>query len=79
MNTLPIYITNANIVLAEDVLTNASLLIENGLISAINPENIPDQVQTVDAQGKTVMPGMIDLHCDALEKRSNLAQMFTFQ
>ncbi|NCN44241.1 MAG: alpha-D-ribose 1-methylphosphonate 5-triphosphate diphosphatase [Piscirickettsiaceae bacterium CG_4_9_14_3_um_filter_43_564] len=68
MNTLPIYITNANIVLAEDVLTNASLLIENGLISAINPENIPDQVQTVDAQGKTVMPGMIDLHCDALEK-----------
>jgi len=68
MNTLPIYITNANIVLAEDVLTNASLLIENGLISAINPENIPDQVQTVNAQGKTVMPGMIDLHCDALEK-----------
>jgi len=68
MNTLPIYITNANIVLAEDVLTNASLLIENGLISAINPENIPDQVQTVDAPGKTVMPGMIDLHCDALEK-----------
>lgn len=68
MNTLPIYITNANIVLAEDVLTNASLYIENGLISAINPDSVPDQVQTIDAQGKTVMPGMIDLHCDALEK-----------
>lgn len=68
MNTLPIYITNANIVLAEDVLTNASLYIENGLISAINPDIVPDQVQTIDAQGKTVMPGMIDLHCDALEK-----------
>jgi alpha-D-ribose 1-methylphosphonate 5-triphosphate diphosphatase len=68
MNIQPLYIKNANIVLPNEVLNDASLLIENGNISAINPESVPDNVQIIDAKGKTVMPGMIDLHCDSLEK-----------
>jgi len=68
MNTQPLHITNANLVLENDVLEQASLLIENGVISAINPEQVPDNAQAINAQGKTLMPGMVDLHCDALEK-----------
>jgi alpha-D-ribose 1-methylphosphonate 5-triphosphate diphosphatase len=68
MNTQPLYIKNAHIVLADKILNNASLLIENGVISAINPEAVDGHIETLDAQGKTLMPGMIDLHCDSLEK-----------
>lgn len=62
------YITNAQIVLADQVLEHASLLIEDGVIKAINPENVAKNIETTDAKGRLIMPGMIDLHCDALEK-----------
>lgn len=68
MNIQPLYIYNARIVLEHRVLDQACLLIENGTINQINPNNVPDNAQTIDAKGKTLMPGMIDLHCDALEK-----------
>lgn len=68
MNTQPLYIKNAHIVLADKVLNNASLLIKDGVIAAINPETLADGIETLNAQGKTLMPGMIDLHCDSLEK-----------
>lgn len=68
MNQQPLYIHNASIVLSDAVLFQASLLIENGVIAAINPANYPENSHLIDAAGKTLMPGMIDLHCDALEK-----------
>ena len=44
-----------------------SVLLENGLISAIGKEaktNLEDnQIKKIDATGKTVMPGLIDAHC----------------
>ena len=61
------YLTHARIVSPDSILEDASLLIEDGIIIAINPENISD-TNTIDLSGKTLMPGMIDLHCDALEK-----------
>ncbi len=65
MNKL--YLTGARVVLPSDVLDDAALLIEDGIIAAINPES-GHGAQTLDLKGKTLMPGMIDLHCDALEK-----------
>ena len=62
------YLTNAQIVLADEVLEQASLLIEDGIIAAINPESVADNVDTIHLAGRILMPGMIDLHCDALEK-----------
>jgi len=61
------YLTHARMVLANTIIEDGSLLIEDGVISAINPESVND-ANIIDLQGKTLMPGMIDLHCDALEK-----------
>lgn len=61
------YLTRARIVLENEVLENASLIIEDGQIIAINPESGAG-AKELDLQGKLLMPGMIDLHCDALEK-----------
>ncbi|MDT8405874.1 MAG: alpha-D-ribose 1-methylphosphonate 5-triphosphate diphosphatase [Methylococcales bacterium] len=60
-------LTNARVVLEDQVFDHASLLIENGLIAAIEPEN-PRVEQTFDLNGAWLMPGLIDLHADALEK-----------
>lgn len=60
-------LTNASIVLRDEILDDASLLIVDGFIQSINPdERSVDQV--IDLQGNILMPGMIDIHCDALEK-----------
>ena len=63
----PLYLTGARVVLPDVVLEDAAVLIEDGVIAAINPES-GRGAQTVDLSGKTLIPGMIDLHCDALEK-----------
>ena len=64
MNTC---LVNARIVLENEVLENASLMIRDGEITAINPDSM-DGAEIIDLEGKLLMPGMIDLHCDALEK-----------
>lgn len=58
---------NATVVLATETRTDLSLLIENGTIVAFNPEHA-EHAQVVDLSGHLLMPGLIDLHCDALEK-----------
>lgn len=61
------YLTNARIVLSESIIDDGAIVIENGTITAINPESVSD-ADVIDLKGKILMPGMIDLHCDALEK-----------
>ncbi|WP_427184740.1 alpha-D-ribose 1-methylphosphonate 5-triphosphate diphosphatase [Bordetella bronchialis] len=62
-------LTHARIVLADDVLDGASLLLEDDRIAAVDPVNArADHV--VDLRGHTLMPGLIDLHCDAIEKEA---------
>jgi alpha-D-ribose 1-methylphosphonate 5-triphosphate diphosphatase len=64
---MQIYMTNARMVLADTIIENGSLLIEDGYISAIEPECVYN-AKTIELGGKLLMPGMVDLHCDALEK-----------
>ncbi|MFP4045820.1 MAG: amidohydrolase [Candidatus Aenigmatarchaeota archaeon] len=41
-----------------------NILIENGKIKEIGEDVfVPDEAEVVDAEGKTVMPGLIDAHC----------------
>jgi len=60
-------LTNCRLVLPDTVAENSSLLVEDGFISAIEPDGT-EKTAILDLRGATLMPGMIDLHCDALEK-----------
>ncbi len=44
------------------LVTPATIVVENGLIIAINPNRIPSADQTVDLSEKYLMPGMMDMH-----------------
>lgn len=61
------FLTNACIILEDSIIENSSILIGDGKILSINPD-VVDADEVIDLKGKTLMPGMIDLHCDALEK-----------
>ena len=61
-------INNATVVTPGEVLNNTSLLIEHGIITHIAP-HIDEKYATmsIDAQGAIVMPGIIDIHTDAMD------------
>lgn len=61
------YLTNAHLVLPDRELRDAALLIEDGVIAAIEPDGGATAAE-FDCGGATVIPGLVDLHCDALEK-----------
>jgi alpha-D-ribose 1-methylphosphonate 5-triphosphate diphosphatase len=58
---------NCHVILTNDIAAGSAVLIEKGCISAVEPEGIGN-AQIFDLGGAYLMPGMIDLHCDALEK-----------
>ncbi len=60
-------LTNARVVLADETRDTLAILIEDGRICALDPETSTG-ARIVDLSGQLLMPGMIDLHCDALEK-----------
>ena len=58
-------IKNANLIdgLSNEPVGGVNVLIENGSIAEIGPDvDLDGAGQTIDAEGKTVMPGMIDAH-----------------
>lgn len=61
------YLCHARVVLEDQVLDDAALLIEDERIVAVNPDGANGS-RVVDLAGQTLMPGIVDLHCDALEK-----------
>ena len=48
----------------------ADVIAENGIIAAIEPpgSSAPEEGHILDAEGAWVLPGLIDVHCDAIEK-----------
>lgn len=55
-------IKNASAVLADGVLENAFLLIEDGVIVKVGRDSSAADI-VIDAEGAWVLPGFIDLHC----------------
>jgi alpha-D-ribose 1-methylphosphonate 5-triphosphate diphosphatase len=59
-----------------DRVTQADLLVENRVIvaiesssgSSVKPSHSDSNDQVLDAEGTWVLPGLIDIHCDAIEK-----------
>ena len=61
------YLHGARIILPNMIVEDGSLLLDAGRIVAISPLSGGDATP-IDLRGQTIMPGMIDLHCDAIEK-----------
>lgn len=61
------WISNARVVLTDEVLTGASVKIEEGRIAEIRAEVVPGGL---DARGQFLFPGLIDMHSDAIEKEA---------
>ena len=57
--------TNANIITMEgdEIIPNGSILVEGNKIKAIGENlEIPSGAKVIDCEGKTIMPGLIDVH-----------------
>lgn len=72
MRTKKICIYNAQLILPEKVV-KGHILIEGNRISEVVESDFPrikcyPDIKLIDAEGCYVMPGMIDLHSDAIEK-----------
>ena len=64
MELKPLLIANARLLGGE----SGSLLVVDGRIAALNPPETPDAVETVDARGQWLAPGIIDLGVFATDK-----------
>jgi alpha-D-ribose 1-methylphosphonate 5-triphosphate diphosphatase len=64
-------LSNATIVLADDVISDGWLAVEGGLISAVGRGPVAQLYAELPQQplhGAYLLPGLIDLHCDVIEK-----------
>ena len=66
MNQSPrkLLLRNAALVLPDKIVPHGSILIEDGLISAIDEDNAlaPSGAESIDLSGTTILPGFIDFH-----------------
>src|ERR1700759_3777044 len=61
-------ITNAKLVTPTEVIENTSVLVEHGIITHIAPDiDKTNARHVIDAGGDIVMPGIIDIHTDAMD------------
>lgn len=58
---------NARLVLLDEIIPDGCVLIENGVIAAFNPSDTNSD-QSIDLHGQYLLPGLIDIHSDVLEK-----------
>ena len=69
-----IFIQGGNVLDVETLsFRQASVLVRHGVIESVGPDLAPPPgAQVIDAQGKTVMPGMIDCHTHVVASQLNL-------
>ncbi len=61
-------LTNATIVTPDRVIDGGTVAVEGGLIAEVLPRAYPAAPGDVDLGGRLLLPGIVDLHNDALEK-----------
>ena len=61
-------INNAKVVTLEAVIEGVSVVLEGGHISRISRRG-EQGGETLDAGGRYMLPGLVDLHSDAIEKQ----------
>jgi imidazolonepropionase-like amidohydrolase len=60
-----------------DPITNATVLIEDGRIVSVGKDqkiSVPDDAEVIDADGRTLLPGMIDCHVHIMASGVDLAR-----
>jgi alpha-D-ribose 1-methylphosphonate 5-triphosphate diphosphatase len=62
-----IAIRNGKLITPEGIVEGKALLLNGGRIVAI-VDDVQNAPETIDAQGRYVMPGMIDIHSDKIEQ-----------
>ena len=60
-------IENASVVTPEGVLRNASVKVVDGIIAGIGEGRMEGPGPRIDAEGMYLLPGIVDLHSDAIE------------
>jgi len=66
-------IRNVRIFDGTRVIPNGDVWVENGMIKAVGPKLAPPAgVPTIDATGKTLLPGLIDTHVHTMGEDTNL-------
>ena len=61
-------LTNARVVTTDRIIENATVVVADGVIAEIAPRSYTADAGTVDLGGRLLLPGLVDLHNDALEK-----------
>lgn len=64
-------IKHANIVTPDRIIENGTVIIKEGLIAAVEEDSdrsAPASCRMIDAMGRWLIPGIIDLHNDSIEK-----------
>ena len=56
-----------------------TVLIENGVIAALNPDHKPECEVVIDANGSALMPGIVDAHGDAIRRIAQLQDRAAFE
>ena len=73
--TTPVVITNATILAPEGdrFLSWQTITIENGLITSLSSrEDTPPEYSVIDAQGKFIIPGLVDAHVHLFKSPNDL-------
>lgn len=60
-------LTHATVVFADEVRDDVAVLVEGDTIAALDPASSAGATE-MNLAGRTLMPGLVDLHCDAMEK-----------
>ncbi len=61
-------IENASIVCPKGIIEDGTLAVENGFITEVRSGCLPGNQKRLDARGRLVLPGFVDIHSDAIEK-----------
>ncbi|UXX80451.1 amidohydrolase family protein [Reichenbachiella carrageenanivorans] len=68
--------TNARIITmkGDEVITNGTVIVEENKIIAVGTDvNLPADAKIIDANGKTIMPGLVDVHAHVGQFRHGLS------
>ena len=60
-------LTDAVVVAPDRVVDRGSVVVEAGLIAAVLPRSLPAGPETIGLGGRVLLPGLVDLHDDAIE------------